>query len=58
MNKLKEAIQAYNQCLKILTKDENSKTIINIHGNITFVELNRIMININQLRLMDNIRGF
>lgn len=58
MNKLYEAIQAYNQCLKILTKDENSKTIINIHGNITFVELNRIMININQLRLMDNIRGF
>ena len=25
MNTLDKAIQAYNQCLKILTKDENSK---------------------------------
>ena len=25
MNEMDEAIQAYNQCLKILTKDENTK---------------------------------
>ena len=56
MNKLYEAIQAYNQCLKILTKDENSKQIINIHGKITFVEFNRL--KTNYLDLMDYIRGF
>ena len=40
MNKLDEAIHAHNECLKILTKDESTNQIINIHVRITFVEFN------------------
>ena len=37
-NELDEAIQAYNQCLKILTKRKTQNKTINSHGKITCLE--------------------